>query len=448
MSAADARAMRPALRLAPADPQADAALLERLCDWSRRYTPLAAPDAPCGLLLDITGASHLFGGEAAMCGDVLERLRRQGFAARAAIAPGPALARALARFAPQILPPAATQAQIDAIAGALPIAALGLADDAPALRAGLARIGDFLSRPRAPLAARFGKEALARLDALTCRRRDPVTPRFEAADFMVERRFPEGLTAQDAIEAALTALCADLCHLLERHGLGARRLAAAFFRVDGAVKHLRVGASRPLREPARLASLLRERLAVLAEDGLDTGCGFDVLRLEASQTQPLDSAAAGFFEPPSGEAFEDMLDRLAARLGPERVLRLSPQAAHVPELAVTAVPARAAPAAPWPQEEETPPRPLRLFETPEPVEALALAPDGPPMRFRWRRALHETANWEGPERIAPQWWTDFSAATRDYFHVEDKEGRRFWLFRDGLYDSETPHPRWFLHGLW
>jgi protein ImuB len=75
-------------------------------------------------------------------------------------------------------------------------------------------------------------------------------------------------------------------------------------------------------------------------------------------------------------------------------------------------------------------------------------PDGPPIRFRWRRVLHAVIRADGPERIAPEWWrTPEGTATRDYYRVEDENGRRFWLYRDGLYDRETGTPRWFLHGL-
>ncbi len=94
-----------------------------------------------------------------------------------------------------------------------------------------------------------------------------------------------------------------------------------------------------------------------------------------------------------------------------------------------------------------PHRPIRLLLRPEPIEAIASVPDGPPVRFRWRRVLHEIAAIEGPERIAPEWWKNHAALTRDYFRAEDSEGRRFWLFREGLYETETALPRWFMHGL-
>jgi protein ImuB len=97
-----------------------------------------------------------------------------------------------------------------------------------------------------------------------------------------------------------------------------------------------------------------------------------------------------------------------------------------------------------------PARPLRLLARPEPIEAVAPVPDAPPVLFRWRRILHKVAKVRGPERLAPEWWrspdVDPDAATRDYFAIEDTEGGRFWLFREGLYLGAAM-PRWFLHGL-
>jgi len=100
---------------------------------------------------------------------------------------------------------------------------------------------------------------------------------------------------------------------------------------------------------------------------------------------------------------------------------------------------------------DSPTRPLRLLARPEPIEAVAPLPDDPPVLFRWRQALHRVARVRGPERLAPEWWrepdADQDAQTRDYFAVEDTQGGRFWLFREGLYLAEAVMPRWFLHGL-
>ncbi len=476
MAVADARAMCPSARFDEHDPQADMATLERIADWCSRFTPLAALDAPDGVMLDVTGAAQLFGGEAKLLDEIESRLGAQGFHARATLTGGPAFSRALARFSKlRLVPPGLAPGEIEALAAPLPVAALGLEEPAATrlARAGLVRIGDLLARPRAPLAARLGAGAMARLDALVCREREPIVPRFPAPSHIAERRFPDGLTRLADIEATLRLLCEDLRPLLERSGLGARRIEAAFYRVDGAVKRLVVGTSRPLRDPPRLFGLLRERLGRLAEEGLDTGYGFDVLRLAAIATERLDEEQGGLNETAiakaaAAEDLADLVDHIGARLGTNRVLRLDPIERHWPECAVRVAPAASAAPKRAPLDHtafrrdtesaidsetlelstRALTRPLRLFERAEPIDAIALAPDGPPLRFRWRRALHETAAFEGPERIAPPWWqAPQNLLARDYYQVVDSEGRRFWLYREGLPGQNAMHARWFVHGL-
>jgi protein ImuB len=138
-----------------------------------------------------------------------------------------------------------------------------------------------------------------------------------------------------------------------------------------------------------------------------------------------------------------------------RVTRLVPQDTHIPEFAVAAVPAHAPRSSPANGEgvpahdSLVPARPIRLFDHPERIDAIAEVPDGPPVRFRWRHVLHEVARSEGPERIAMEWWRDEhgNVLTRDYFRVESRQGARAWLYREGLFGRETAQPRWFLHGL-
>ena len=484
MALASARAMRPELELHQAEPQAEAELLAAIADWLRRFTPLAAADAPDGAMLDIGGCAHLFGGEEATIGAIERGLFAQGFAARSAIAPNPALAWALARFSSTRMLADDDHAGAAKILRTLPVAALRVSGEIVAgLRiAGLTRVGDLLTRPRSPLAARFGAGLISRLDAIVGAGRDPISPRFEAAPYMAERRFAEGLARREDIECVLSDLSRDLCAMLERHGERARKIVASFFRVDGATRHIEATTSRPQRDARALMRLLRERIEALGEDGLDTGYGFDVIRLAAvavegaASAPPADLAGARANES-DARAFSDLIDRLGARFGTRRVQRLVFHDTHVPEFAGQTQPAGFA-RAPVPQNlilrsdpkdrvskdgrnphasrrRLTPPpqhedvglgRPPRLFEKPEPVDAIAAVPDGPPLRFKWRRATHEIAAFEGPERIAPEWWRD-AGFTRDYFHVEDKSGGRFWLYREGLFGRETSQPRWFLHGV-
>jgi len=233
-----------------------------------------------------------------------------------------------------------------------------------------------------------------------------------------------------------------------------------------------VETARPSRDSRALRRLYRERLDTLA-DPVDPGFGFDLVRLAVLRAEPLTPAQVSL----DGRAVEEeevaaLIDRLAVRLGRERVLRFLERDTHDPARASTLVPAADPPAIPYarrpaPARAEGRPRPLTLFDPPQPIEALAEVPDGPPLRFRWRRVVHEVARAEGPERIAPEWWRDWrpmgeGAPTRDYYRVENREGRRFWLFRAGLYERGwapgrepapgheeriSDAPRWFVHGL-
>ncbi len=235
----------------------------------------------------------------------------------------------------------------------------------------------------------------------------------------------------------------------------------ALFRADGKVKRIEVGAGEPLRDAARMMRLFVDRLAAVGED-CDPGFGFDAVQLLALAAERLDPAQTGFGVPNQAAELAHLIDRLGARFGRRRVSRLVPQDSHIPEFAAAAVPAYSVSGAEFTlairsarrgrgeeQDSLAPVRPVRLFAQPERIEAVAEVPDGPPVRFRWRRVLHEVAHAEGPERIAMEWWRDEGgrALTRDYYRVESRDGVRVWLYREGLYARETAQPKWFLHGL-
>lgn len=460
MSLADARAMHPDIAVEQDDPPADFALLEAIADWCDRYTPLVGLDAPDGLLLDITGCAHLFGGEKELTRDIVARLARQGVAVRAGVAGTVGCAWAVARCGETRL--VAEQATHDALLP-LPLSALRIdGDTVDALaQLGLKRIADVITRPRASLAARFGQEFLRRLDQALGHEEESIRPRLPLPSYVAERRFPDPVALQSDVLATIAQLAHELGAVLERHGEGARRLLVTLFRADGKVHRIAAGTSEPLRDPERIRRLFIERLNAVGDE-CDPGFGYDVIRLSALASERLDPAqknGLGGFGGADHEAeFAHLVDRLSARFGAGRLTRPVPRNTHIPELAIAAVPAQrlrgAYAAAPvvqdsLVQDSLAPLRPLRLFERPEPVEAVAEVPDGPPVRFRWRRVLHEVAAFEGPERIAMEWWHDAQGRvlTRDYFRVESRDGLRVWLYREGLYGRETPQPRWFLHGL-
>jgi protein ImuB len=305
---------------------------------------------------------------------------------------------------------------------------------------------------------------------------------------MAEQRFPDPIGREEDVLGTIENLARELDRVLERRGEGARLMKVALFRADGKVHRLEVGTAAPLRNPIHVRKLFADRLAVLGDE-CDPGFGFDMLRLSAQVTERLDPQQTGLNV--SGDDAADLahlIDRLGARFGLRRVTRLLPRNTHIPEFAVAAVSAHLLSSSPPPlrgrstrearreggkfasaafasypppqpspargegeQDSLAPTRPIRLFQRPEPIEALAEVPDGPPVRFRWRRVLHEVSHVEGPERIAMEWWRDNQGnpLTRDYFRVEDKAGARMWLYREGLFSelTEPQKPTWYLHGL-
>lgn len=457
MGVADAHAMHPAIDVVEADPDADLRLLEELADWCDRYTPLVALDGTQGLFLDITGCATLFGGERAMLEAMLPRFLRQGFYARAGIASTAGAAWAAARFGSD--GPVVPGAEADLLAP-MPLAALrveaGIRTRLESV--GLRTVGALMAVPRAPLARRFGAELLVRLDQALGHLAEAVSPRLPAAPLSVERQLVEPLVATDDVEELAYMLATSLKPDLERRSEGARALMLALFRVDGTVRRITVATSRPLRDPASIRRLFREKLAATAQ-GLDAGCGFDLLRLSVISVAPFDIRQTGFDEAEGGQDDDLALfvDRVRARLGERAVLKAVAVESHLPERAVALLPfSQTAPHGPAPARRREvlalPERPIRLLRRPEPIEVPATEmPEGPPLRFHWRRIIHHVAHAEGPERIAPEWWRceeeGAEAPTRDYYRVEDIEGRRYWLYRQGLHKAGETPPRWFMHGL-
>lgn len=454
LSLTDARARVPHVLVQDADPAADALLLGRLAAMADRWSPMVALDPPHGLLIDISGCAHLFGGEAALAADVLARFGRHRLV-RHALASTASAARALVHFsrqdAPDRFPMDATQ-EAEAILQ-LPLAALRLPPDKEAAlrRAGLKRIADLADRPTAPLAARFGASAVYALDCLLGRTDSRIVALRPVPALLFARRFAEPIGHADAVLGALGWLGKQAARAMELQGMGGRHFAARLYRSDGAVRDLAIETGRPTRDPALLGRLFRERIDALA-DPLDPGFGFDLIRLAVVQTEPLVPAQPDLDQQQKdGEELAALVERLSIRHGRDRIRRLVPVNSHVPERAVQALAALDCGAAAWPVPVagEPPLRPLCLFDPPQLIEALAEVPDAPPRRFRWRGATHIVARAEGPERIAAPWWKKSGEGrpTRDYYRVEDSEGRRFWLFRHGLHDRETVHPRWYVHGL-
>ncbi len=396
MALADVRAMYPRIVIADADLDADRHMLIAIADWCDRYTPLVGLDPPDGLLLDITGCAHLFGGEEALRRDIVARLGDQGLQARAAVADTVGCAWAVARYgefslegaddevvrgsATRFPPPlrgrdreggnnehrtrshppphpspsrgegadrvrgslcVSSDRTIDALLP-LPLAALRIAPETVAdlAQVGLKWIGDVIDRPRAPLAARFGEDFVHRIDQAVGRTDEPITPRLPVPPYVTERRFADPIALEADVLGTIEYLAHELIRLMERRGEGARLIEAALFRTDGKVQRIAAGTGAPLRDAARIRALFVERLVAIGDE-CDPGFGYDVVRLGALATERCDPAQTGLAGSDHAAELTHLVDRLGARFGLRRVTRLLPQDTHIPEFSVTAVAAAA-----------------------------------------------------------------------------------------------------------
>lgn len=505
MGLADARAICPHLLTTPAEARKDADALLDLASWaSLRYSPTLNVDGDDGLWLDVTGAAHLFGGEAELLADLEGRLVRADLTARLALAETLGGAHALARFArtsPIIVP----QGKIAPALAGLPVEALRLEPEIAHLlrRLGLKRIGQLYTLPRASLERRFhakdmAEAALLRLDQALGQREEKRAPLRPEADFTVRLPFPEPLITHDGVLAGLDYLAEELCALLARKARGARRLALWLCRSDGSSAVIEAGLSAPSRKRRHLLNLFKDKI-----EEVDMGFGVDLMAFAAPITETLLPEQTSLAASEERVAAEPLIDRLVNRLGTRAVRRLLPRASHIPELAQSArsVLTRSALAcgasASWDGRAPSKPRrPPLLFANPEPLTVLAEIPEGPPARFTWRHVSRRVIKAEGPERIAPEWWRGLARVTysplppcggaraacgaeggesqtqnspltplptlphkggggasgkrpprpRDYYRIEDGDGHRYWIFRE-YQESELGSPGWFLHGV-
>jgi protein ImuB len=435
---ADARAVVPQLHAADADPLADAQALGRLADWCGRYTPWSSTDGDDAITLDITGCAHLFGGEAALIADLVHRLSRFGVGARAASADTPAAAWAWARYGAHLEQegPILAAGQSRERLAALPVQALRLPTEAVEnlRRLGLRGIGDVMDLPRAPLAARLGREILIRLDRAFGVEAEAISPRRPPALWRARLAFVDSISQREDLDRGTRHLLDELCCALEADGRGARRLELAFYRVDGSVQIVEIGTSQPTRDATHLARLFAEKLGTIAP-----GFGIETMILGAVATDRLAPRQIDLatHATSSMEGLAPIIDRLQNRLGRNAVVRLVPVDSHIPERAVVVAPAVSRGRTdPSPER----PRPIQLLAAPEPIEVIGLT-DAPPSSFRWRHSEHRIVQVEGPERVAPEWWRKGDPATRDYYWLQDSTGRRYWVYRD------LKRAAWFLHGL-
>lgn len=430
MSYADARAFCPDLQSRVAEPEQDQRFLHLLCRWATRYCPWVGLEGKDGLVMDITGSAHLFGGEDMMLADMRSRLMRAGLSAQIGLADTRGAAWALAHYGEGVAPSGQTLTALRA----LPVAALRIDEQMSVTlqRLGLRSIGELEQAARAPLNRRFGPALLRRLDQALGTQPEEISPHIPPPHYAVRMTLPEPIGLVSDVMAGTERLLDQLCGKLKAQEMGARQLCLTLRRVDQGHQQVELRLARPLRNSRRILPLFERGLGEI-----DAGFGIDMLRLEATQVESLPVQQISHVSDGGKDKLDDLISRLGTRIGLENIRRFLPADSHIPERSFFMAPtAYSEPANGW---SSLQPRPICLF----PPEPIAARGSQPPKRFRWRRMYLTTGRATGPERIAPEWWLEdenWHSGLRDYWRVETMQGRRLWLFY-------TPqNPGWFVQG--
>ncbi|WP_257657873.1 Y-family DNA polymerase [Parapedobacter lycopersici] len=441
MAAADARASVPQLLVLDDRPGLAGRLLKALGLWCIRYTPTVAVAPPDGLTLDISGCAHLWGGEQLYLEEIATRLGSKGYQVRIAIADTIGTAWAVARFGTgAAIVKRGTQLDI---LPALPPAALRLPPEVLLRleKLGLRTIGTFMGMPPAVLRRRFGDGLLLRLRQALGQEAEYLQPLQPVPPY--EERLPclEPICTATGIEIAVQRLLETLCRRLLGEGKGLRKATLMGYRIDGKTVQVAIGTNRATANAAHLFKLFALKTPLL-----EPGLGIELFVLQAPKVEdadPVQEALWGSEQGLGDTALAELLDRLTGRDNCCTVSRYLPDEHHWPERSIRRATAISEPvASAWRTDR---PRPVRLLARPEPIDVTAPIPDYPPMVFRYQGTVHQVKRADGPERIAREWWMD-EGEHRDYYYVEDDQGRRYWLFRSGHYDDERPK-RWFIHGF-
>jgi len=440
MVLADAKALYPSLSVIDDKPNLTTQLLDRIAEWCIRYTPIAAADCPDGVILDVSGCTYLWGGEEAYLNDITSRLTKRGYTVRAAIADTIGCAWAAARCSKQTI--IDNGKQIQALEP-LQVWSLRLDEETVMIlnKLGLRQVKDIINLPRTSLRRRFGTTLLQRLRQAVGEEEEILNPVYPVEPYQERLPCIEPIKTRQGIEIALQHLLMALCSRLCKEGKGLRR---AFFRaylLDGGASGIEISTAQASNNTEHLFQLFSIKLSAVEPKE-----GIELFLLEATVVEDAIIKQESLWQLQNA-AFDsnvlDLMDRFTARFGQEAVRRFLPTEHYWPESSFKrAINLNEEPTTEWKLDR---PRPLQLLIPPEPIEVMAPVPDYPPLNFRHKNQLHIVKKADGPERIEQEWWIQ-DGEHRDYYAVEDEEGKRYWLFRLGHYNEDTK-PKWFLHGF-
>jgi protein ImuB len=441
MAVADARAIIPSLKVLDDKPELANTSLTGLAEWCIRFTPVVAIDLPDGLMLDVTGCAHLWGGEQQYLDEINNRFKHFGYDVRIAIADTIGTAWAIARFVQNnfiIKSGEQTMALLPLPPSCLRIDA-AIAERLEKL--GLRQINNFISIPRPSLRRRFGMELLQQLDKALGHEEETIIPVIPIEPYYERLPCLEPIVTVTGIEIALQRLLDALCKRLALEENGLRMAVFKCYRIDGKIEKIEIGTNRPTCNTKHLFKLFEIKI-----DAIEPALGIELFTLDALKVEALPITQEELWKNNCGLDninLSELLDRIAGKMGAGKIHRYVPDEHYWPERSFKAALTIDEPLqTTWKIDR---PRPLQLLSKPEVIDVTAPIPDYPPMNFRYKGKLHKIMKADGPERIEQEWWLQ-QGQHRDYYAVEDEEGHRYWLFRLGHYDVAKSY-QWFIHGF-
>jgi protein ImuB len=444
MVVADARAILPSLIVLDDEAEVTLQALQALAEWCLRYTPTVALHEPDGLILDVTGCAYLWGGERAYINDLVTKLDHAGYTIRAAMADTIGSAWAHAHFGrPGTIIP---QGEQQNALLKLPPAALRLPPETleKMQKLGFYHISNFIQIPARMLRRRFGEDLPDKLNKALGYSQEFIEPIRQAIPYQERLPALEPIVTATGIEIALQKLLEMLCGRLVKEGKGLRKGILSCFRVDGKVQQIDIVTNRASHHVKHLFRLFELKIKTIAP-----GFGIELFLLEAPEVEDMNVTQETMWDTTCGfenTVITELLDTVTGRTGIDTVHRYLPDEHHWPERSVKMVASlREKPKTDWRTDRQ---RPVFLLPKPESIEVTAPVPDYPPTIFRYKGKVHYVDKSEGPERIEQEWWLE-QGFFRDYYTVEDREGRRYWVFRLGPYSEEKEKelPDWFIHGF-
>jgi len=440
MVLADAKALYPELHVLDDKPGLTTQLADRIAEWCVRFTPSSAPDYSNGILLDASGCVHLWGGEEKYVNDITKKLDQRGYTVRVAMADTIGSAWAIARYGNKMIVEKGkqTEALLD-----LPVSALRIDEETAEvlLKLGLRKINDVISIPAKSLRRRFGNQLLQRLRQAIGEEEENVIPVYPIEPYQERLPCIEPIKTKQGIEFALQHLLTNLCSHLRKKGKGLRKAFFRAYQLDGGTSGVEISTNQPSQNIEHLFRLFEIKLSTIEPKE-----GVELFILEATSVEDVLIKQEDLWRTQSGlldGEVLDLMDRFTNRLGEEAVQRFLPTEHYWPERSFKkAFDLNEQPTTQWKLDK---PRPLQILSPPELIDVTAPVPDYPPLNFRYKGQLHIVVKADGPERIEQEWWIQ-EGEHRDYYAVEDEEGKRYWLFRSGHY-NEKRSPKWYLHGF-